>query len=247
MNEDFFKEKFYLIDGAGSGIGQATAIQLTKLGARVALVDVNEEGLNETFSKLYGVGHIIKPVDLCDLDNIANVIKELVSEGGPFNGFVHCVGVRCRRPLKLLSPNIFLDIIKINVGSFVEIVRHISKKNNYSLGLSIVGISSVSSLMSGAGIMAYAASKAALDGVVRSLAKELAQKSIRINSVMPGQINTQAYSRIVGDGEDEVLNRQYLGLGEPIDVVATILFLLSNNSRMITGAAIPVDGGFLTF
>ena len=125
----------------------------------------------------------------------------------------------------------------------------ITKKKQFNPGLSIVSISSISSTVGGSGVTIYAASKAAIDAAIRCLAKELHKKSIRINSVISGQINTEAYKDLMNsktDKIDQVLDRQYLGLGEPKDVANVILFLLSENSKFITGSSVSADGGFLS-
>ena len=124
-----------------------------------------------------------------------------------------------------------------------------TKKNQFNPGLSIISISSISSTVGGSGVTIYAASKAAIDAAIRCLAKELHKKNIRINSVISGQINTEAYKDLMNsktDKIDQVLDRQYLGLGEPEDVANVILFLLSENSKFITGSSVPADGGFLS-
>jgi NAD(P)-dependent dehydrogenase (short-subunit alcohol dehydrogenase family) len=244
-----FKNKHIFITGASVGIGKETAIQLSKSGAKVTLLDISEEGLKETTSILEGSGHHFFQYDLSDLEGIEQKVKEIVSICGPFDGFVQCVGIRSRRPVSLLTPKVLSSVMSVNFGSFIELVRCITKKNHFNEGLSIVGISSISSQRGGASVTAYAASKSAMDSAVRCLAKELAPKKIRLNTVLPSQINTPAYADLLkmnGDTEDLTLSRQYLGLGEANDVANAIVFLLSNNSRFITGTAIPVDGGFLS-
>ena len=241
--------KSILITGASAGIGKETAILLSKLGAKVILLDINDEGLKEVFSYLEGSDHHYFRYDLSDLDGIEQKVKEIVSICGAFDGFVNCVGIRCRRPLSMITPKVLNEIMSINLGSFIELVRCITKKKNFNEGLSIVGISSISSQKGGISVTAYAASKGAMDSAVRCLAKELAPKKIRLNTVVPAQINTPAYTEMLkmnGGAEDLTLARQYLGLGEPSDVANAIAFLLSNSSRFITGSAIPVDGGFLS-
>jgi NAD(P)-dependent dehydrogenase (short-subunit alcohol dehydrogenase family) len=238
-----------LITGASIGIGKEAAILLSKLGAKVILLDINEDGLKEATSCLEGNDHHYFRYDLSDLDGIEQKIKEIVSICGAFDGFVNCVGIRCRRPLSMITPKVLNVIMSVNFGSFIELVRCITKKKHFNEGLSIVGISSISSQKGGISVTAYAASKAAMDCAVRCLAKELAPKKIRLNTVVPAQINTPAYANLLkmnGGAEDVTLSRQYLGLGEPIDVANVIAFLLSNSSRFITGSAIPVDGGFLS-
>ena len=244
-----FTGKQILITGAAAGIGKETAILLSRLGARVLLIDINEDGLKEAASCLEGSGHHLFCFDLSELNEIEPKVKEIVLSHGPIDGFVHCLGVRCRRPLSMITPKVLNEIFSLNFGSFLELVRCITKKNNFNEGLSIVGISSVSSQKGGMSVTAYAASKAAMDSAVRCLAKELASKKIRLNTVVPAQINTPAYTSFLKMNagiEDETLSRQYLGMGEPIDVANVIAFLLSTSSKFITGSSIPVDGGFLS-
>jgi NAD(P)-dependent dehydrogenase (short-subunit alcohol dehydrogenase family) len=241
--------KKILIAGASIGIGKEAAVLLSKLGAKLILLDIDENGLRETTSCLEGKGHRYFFYDLSDLDGIDSKIKELVATCGPLDGLVHCVGMRCRRPLLMITPKVLNEVLSLNFGSFIELVRCITRKDHFNEGLSIVGISSISSQKGGTSVTAYAASKAAMDSAVRCLAKELAPKKIRLNTVVPSQINTPSYAgliHMIGEEEDTILSRQYLGLGEPADVANVIAFLLSNSSRFITGSAIPVDGGFLS-
>ena len=241
-----FEGKNILIDGGGRGIGRAAAQVLSQLGARIILLDMKEQDLVEAKTTLQGDHHIIRTFDLSNLDKIALEIKEIAAEVGGIDGFVHCVGLRSYQPLKVLDFSSLQRIMNVNFVSFVEMTRQLMKKGNYNNGLSVVAISSVSSKNGGAGVTAYAASKAAIDGAIRSMAPELAKRGARINSVMPGQTHTEAYDEIIGNSEDPVLKRQYLGLAEPRDIANTIVFLLSDASKMITGAAIPVDGGYFT-
>ena len=248
MNFVDFSGKRILITGASTGIGRETTILLNKLGATVMLMDIDENGLEELSKSLKGDENKYFHYDLSDLDGIEQKVKEIVSYG-PLDGFVHCVGIRSRRPVSMITPKVLNKIMQVNFGSFVELVRCITKKKNFNPGLSVVGISSVASQRGGTSVTAYAASKAAMDGAVRCLAKELASKNIRLNTVVPAQINTPAYAeylKMLGGADDPALVRQYLGLGEPGDVANVIAFLLSNASKFITGSAIPVDGGFLT-
>lgn len=248
MSKNEFQGKVYIVDGAGSGIGKETAIRLSQLGANVAIIDMDEGALKATLSEMTGDFHCIRKADLSQLNQLSNLITGIVEEMGPVKGFVHCVGIRCRRPLKILTTEVLHNVFSINLYSFIEILRSITKKGNFVNNLNVVSISSISSITGGAGITAYSASKAAMDGAVRSLASELAPKGVRINTVLPGQINTPAYVKMIeySGGTDKIVDRQYLGLGEATDVVNMIEFLLSDKSRMITGAAIPLDGGYLT-
>lgn len=248
-NSNEFSGKRILITGAAVGIGKETAIQLSKMGALLILVDLDEDELTKTVTLLSHEKHIQIQFDMGNVDEIDPKIKEIMKLSGPVDGLVHCVGIRNRRPLSMLSPKILSDVMRINFVSFIEMIRCLTKKNHYNEGFSVVGVSSISSLRGGPSVTAYAASKAAMDGAVRCLAKELAPKKIRLNTVVPAQINTPAYANLTlinADTEDAILSRQYLGLGNPIDVTNAIIFLLSTRSSFISGSALPVDGGFLS-
>lgn len=244
-----FKNKNILITGASVGIGKETALLLDKLGANLILLDIDENGLANLKNIIPSENHKYYTFNLADTSLIDSIVSTIISENGTINGFVNCVGIRSRRPLNLLTPEIIMNVMNVNVVAFVEFIRCITKKGRYAPNLNIVGVSSISSKVGGATVTAYAASKAAMDASVRCLAKELSVKGIRINTVIPSQINTPEYKKLRESNineEDKILSRQYLGLGEPIDVANVIAFLLSDKSRFISGSAIPVDGGFLT-
>ena len=242
--------KQILITGASSGMGASTAVLCSQLGAKVILVARRTERLKEVTEKLEGSGHKYYSFDLGEVDEIEGFIKNVIAENGPIDGFVHSAGISSTRPLKMMKPKHLREVMEINFNSFVEITRCITKKNCYNPGLSIVGISSISSTLGNQTKTAYCASKAAMDAVVRCFAKELAP-NVRANTVCPGMINTDIYEKFkdnAGDSYDAEVRmyRQYLGLGEPEDVANMIVFLLSDASRLITGSNIGVDGGMLS-
>lgn len=243
-----FTNKKILLTGAAIGIGKQTATQLHQAGANLILLDKDEQALNVLSDDLGANVHYY-PIDLSDIGSLQSLMKDILSETGPLDGFVNCVGVRSRRPLNLIKPEVTQQIMNINFAAFIEMVRLITKKGHFNPGLSIVSVSSIASVRGGAGVTLYAASKAAVDAAVRCLAKELASKGIRLNTVMPAQIDTPAFRQLIemnNNADDPTLARQYLGLGEAADVANTIMFLLSPASKFISGAALPVDGGYLT-
>ena len=243
-----FKNKTILITGASQGIGFSTAVLLDSLGANLVLHASKEESIKKLKTVFNSNRHLFLRADFSNPYDIESKFKEIVL-GIKFDGYVNCVGIRSRRPINLIKPSHTNQILSTNITSFIEMVRLITKKKQFNPGLSIVSISSISSTVGGSGVTIYAASKAAIDAAIRCLAKELHKKSIRINSVISGQINTEAYKDLMNsktDKIDQVLDRQYLGLGEPKDVANVILFLLSENSKFITGSSVSADGGFLS-
>ena len=242
-----FKNKRILITGASGGIGYKTAILLDSFGAKLVLHSSKDENIKKLKKVFNSKRHLFLKVDFSKPDDIQLSFKKTLSNV-KLDGYVNCVGVRSRRPLNLIKPTHTAQIFNTNVTSFIEIVRIITKKNQFNPKLSIVSISSISSVVGGSGVVAYAASKAAVDAAIRCLAKELHKKNIRINSVIAGQIKTDAYNELIDlktDKIDPILDRQYLGLGNTNDVANVILFLLSEKSKFISGKSIPVDGGFL--
>ena len=249
FQENYFSGKCIIIAGAASGIGKSSSILLDSLGAKLILIDINENALKGTSQIMNRPYHKQVLYDFRSHEGIENMIQGIIDSNGPIDGLVYTVGVRSRRPLSLLKSKHVNEILATNLVSFIELVRVVAKKGNFHEGMSIVGISSVAAQRGSPGITAYAASKAALDGSIRCLAKELFFKKIRINTIVPGQIKTEEYDKYMNSkegSEDEVLNRQYLGLGEPVDAANLILFLLSDSSRMISGSAVPLDGGYLS-
>lgn len=244
-------DKKILITGASSGMGKETAILCSKLGAEVIMVSRNEEKLSDVMRCLEGKGHTYFSFDLSNVDDIEPFIKDVISKTGPIDGFVHSAGIGSTRPLKLLKPSAMREVMEINFYSFIEIIRCITKKNCFLEGMSIVGISSISSKQGNQTKTAYCASKGAMDAAVRCLAKELSDKKIRVNTVNPALINTDIFQQFLnnsGDSEDanNILKRQYLGIGESIDVANMIAFLLSDAAKFITGTSVDIDGGRLS-
>lgn len=243
--------KKILIAGASSGIGSETAFLCSELGAHIIAVARREDKLKGVIDKLPGFGHRYFVFDLNEIEKIEGFIKTLVDEVGPLDGLVYCAGIPGTRPLRMLKPAALIEVMNINFNAFVETVRCVTKRNAFNAGMSIVGISSISSTIGSLGKTSYCASKAAMDSAVRCMAKELAPNGIRVNTVCPGIIETalfQQFKNNAGDSQDAQikLQRQYLGLGKPSDVANTIVFLLSDAARLITGSSIVVDGGMLS-
>lgn len=242
--------KYILVTGASSGIGKGIAIFLSKLGANVIMVARSKEKLEATFNELEPGNHSYYPLDLSNLDEIENMMKQVCKDGQKLNGLVHSAGISLTVPLQYLKMKDLKNMMSINFYSFVELVKHFSNKKYNANGGSIVAISSISSRVGARGLSAYCASKGALESAIRAMALDLAAKNIRINSVAPGMIATQIYDglkEIVNnrDFESDLKKRQILGVGTPEDVAHATAYLLSDASRFITGTSLVVDGGYL--
>ena len=240
--------KRILVTGATGGMGRETAVQLSKLGAKVVLCDMNEEALNNVYAQLEGDGHAMYVFNLNDIDDIEALIKKMVAECGVFQGFAHCAGIAPMRPLKFTKREDIINVMNANLFSFIEIVRCITKKGCFEDEGSIVAISSTASIVGKQSKVAYSASKAGLDGAIRCLVCDLKKKRIRVNSITPCWVNTGMYKGYIERYPDtfevqEIKEKQYMGVTEPIEVANTIAFLLSDAAKTITGTTILIDGG----
>ena len=243
------KTRTILVTGASSGIGRATSIYLSKLGAHIVLNGRNEEQLNVTLSLLFGDGHAVCATDLTTSENLEGLFDAAVCDGRKLDGLVHCAGIPCVMPLRVLDRKHLTEIMDSNFYSFVELIRQYSKKK-YSTGGSIVGISSILSVQPRGYEAGYIASKGAMNAAIGSLAFELAPRKIRINGILAGNIMTEMAKRTLEQFDNkehfqEVIENSLLGLGEPDDIASVCAFLISDMSRFITGRLIYADGGLL--
>ena len=241
------RDKIIVITGAGSGIGRECAIKMSDQGARVVMLDLNPEGLQETRAVLHGEGHITIPCDLSDFDCLPALVKDIIVETGPIDGFVHCAGISSRKPLNVLKAKGFQKVMDVNFYSFVELTRMFTKKGNMNDGGSIVVMSSISSIRGFKAKSEYCVSKAAVDAFVRCSALELAPRRIRVNSVMAAEVLTplalKAHETNAAVGATDFIAP--LGPSEPYEVANTIAFLLSDATKTITGTSLIIDGGAL--
>jgi len=245
-----FSNKTILITGASSGIGRTTALLLDQLGAKCILVARREKELNQTADDMKNAARVY-PFDLEKVESIAQWISQIIEENGPLDGYVHCAGIAITSALRGIQLSMLDKSMRINFYSFLEIIKQISRPGQFNENMSIVGISSIAAQQGNSGKTIYSATKAAMDAAVRCLAKELTRKKIRVNSVAPALIHTEIYDNLMERAADSeqvqaVLSRQYLGLGEPVDVANMAVFLLSPASKFTTGATLPVDGGRLS-
>ena len=244
-----FKNKKIFITGASKGIGFALAKYLDGCGASLLLHASSAEGIDRLKDEFISDVHKFWQADFFNPEAFESNLTNILDDFGPLDGFVNCVGVRMRRPINLLNIGVIQQTLTANFVSYIELVKIITKRNRFNSGLSIVSISSISAHAGGVAVSVYAASKGAIESANRCLAKELFKKNVRVNSIVCGQVGTEAYDDLMTSKEntnDPVLERQYMGLGIPKDVVNIITFVLSDKSRFVNGQSIPADGGYLT-
>lgn len=237
--------KTILVTGASSGIGRQTAVTLSEVGAKVILTARREEQLIETMGMLSGSGHTYYPYDVCNLEGMEGLLKEMVEQNGRMQGMVFCAGIVDVRPCKQTTPEIMQRMMTTNFYSFFEMVRQFSKKKNCDNGSKIVVISSTASLRPGKGQGAYAASKAAIDTSVLVFAQELMSRHININAVHPAMVSTPMAFSLPEENVNAVMSKQLLGFISTEDVATLNAYLLSSATDMITGRGFDIDGGWL--
>jgi NAD(P)-dependent dehydrogenase (short-subunit alcohol dehydrogenase family) len=238
-----------LVTGATSGIGKATAIYLSKLGARVVASGRNPERLSDVLGQLEGKGHIGRLFDLADLDAIVPWLKTLCAEIGPLNGIAHCAGVQATRPIQAVKPEFVMDVLTQNLGAALMLAQAFRLKACHGSPASLVYCSSSAALRTAPGNVVYAASKGGIVSAVKGLGVELVRDGVRVNAVAPAMVDTpmsdQFRTILSEENFQRVVDMHPLGLGRPDDIAAAIAFLLADTSRWITGSILSVDGGFL--
>ena len=236
-----------LVTGASSGIGRATAILLSQLGARVVLVARNPETLARTLLQLEGVGHAVEPFDLSQYEGIPPWMRGVAGKHGLLDGLVHSAGIQMTAPLKALDAAQVENLWRINVLASLWLAKGYRQRGVNTGGGAIVYLSAAAGLVGSPAISAYSASKGAVIALTRSLAMELAREQIRVNCIAPGLVKSELFEEIARQITPEDLaakeRDQVLGLGSPADVAYAAVFLLSQASRWITGTTLVADGG----
>lgn len=238
-----------VITGASSGIGKQCAIDISNAGADVVLVGRNRERLEEVYSRLSPGNHLVFQNDITEYEKIEPIIEESVNKIGKISGFVSCAGIESTIPLQVLTPDVFKKHFSINVIAGFELARIISKKKYINPDkASFIFLSSIMSVLGEKGKIAYCSSKSALIAGVKAMALELAPKNIRVNCVSPALVETEMartmLAKLPESIRNDIINKHPLGIGKPEDISNIVIFLLSDQSRWITGSNLIIDGGY---
>jgi NAD(P)-dependent dehydrogenase (short-subunit alcohol dehydrogenase family) len=238
-----------MVTGASSGIGRATAIYASRLGARLVICGRNSDRLWSVLAELHGSDHVAKIFDFAQLDQIVSWLKSVCAEVGPLNGLAHCAAVQATRPIQAIDTKFVTDVLTQNLGAALILAQAFRLKACHAPQASLVYVSSSAALRTAPGNVVYAASKGGIVSAVKGLGVELVRDGVRVNAVAPAMVDTpmSAQFREVLSEENfqKVIAMHPLGFGRPEDVAASINFLLADTARWITGSVLCVDGGFL--
>ena len=245
MNNPFSLEgKTVLVTGAASGIGKATAIQCAEMGARVIIVDLNEQGLQETQKLIEREDTECRALDLTNLDKLIEMVGSLPK----LDGLASNAGMVLSLLAKFSEPKDMERIFSINTFSHINLVQQLISQKKLNKGASIVFTSSMSGVYCGlAGGSLYGATKSAILGYTKALAIELAPRGIRVNTVHPGMIETPLTSGTALSKEllEEDAKNYLLGrYGKPEEIAYSIVYLLSDATVWMTGTQLLIDGGY---
>jgi NAD(P)-dependent dehydrogenase (short-subunit alcohol dehydrogenase family) len=234
--------KTVLVTGASSGIGRAVAVECARVGARVVICGRNQARLDDTTAMLDTAGgagtHLACVADLTDV----GALERLVDAAGEIDGVVHAAGIDGVTPVRMLRQSFMQSVLDGNFMAPLMLTQTLLYKKSQRKGSTIVFLSSIAAHTGTVGVGPYSASKAALEGMMRCLALELAPRGMRANALAPGMVDTPLINK---DREwlDEKAKMYPLGLGKPEDVAYAAIYLLADVSRKVTGTRIHLDGG----
>jgi len=252
MAADLPTGKVAIVTGAAQGIGAACALALARAGAAVVVADLDGAAAQETAGRIAATSAAGATATQCDVADAAQcqaLVEKAVKRFGRVDILVNGAAVVAMKPALDLTVADWARIFAVGVfGAFVASQAFASAVIAGGHGGAIVNISSITAHQSAHGRTAYAASKAALDSMTRSLALEWAAHGIRVNAVAPSHTATDRLKQAIGEGRlehDTIVQRIPMGrFAEPSEIADAVVFLCSDQARFITGQVLAVDGGY---
>ena len=239
------KHKTAIVTGGNSGLGFATAKKLCDNGIKTFIIGRNKEKTEIACAEI-GSNAIPVIFELNHLASIPAIISEIATKG-TIDILVNNAGINAKKDFIDVTDNDFEAIIHTNIKSVFSVSREVVKIMKNHGGGTIVNISSMASQYGIPKVIAYTASKGAIEAMTRAMAVELAAYNIRVNCVAPGFIKTNMSAKALDsdpERKNKVLGRTPLGyLGEPSDIAGAVYYFASSESKYVTGTILPVDGG----
>ncbi len=238
--------KTAIVTGGGSGIGLAITEKFVTAGIKTIIIGRDEEKLNKAKES---IGELCIPVtgDLSNLSSIPGLIESIIQEHGIIDTLVNNAGINMKKEFLDVTDEDFQKIILTNLTAVFVLSREVVKHMVATGSGSVINISSMASQYGIPKVIAYTASKSAIEGMTRAMATELSPKGIRINCIAPGFIATAMSAKALNNDPErkgKALGCTPMGyLGQPADIGDAALFLASDAAKYITGVVLPVDGG----
>jgi len=240
------KRKIAIVTGGGSGLGLAIAEKFVQNGIETIIAGRNKEKLDEAAGKLGALCHAIK-CDLADLGSIPGFVQTVIDQFGQVDILVNNAGINMKKEFTEVTDEEFQQVITTNITAVFSMSREVVKNMLQTGGGSIINISSMAAQYGLPKVIAYSASKTAIDGMTRAMAVELSPKGIRVNAIAPGFIYSDMTAKALNSDPErkaKVFGRTPMGImGQPADIGDAAYFLVSDAAKFITGVVLPVDGG----
>ncbi len=238
--------KIAIVTGGGSGLGLAVAQKFTEQGIKTIIIGRDQQKLDDAKASL-GENAITIQYDLGNLSTIPKLIEKIVAEFGKIDILVNNAGINQKKEFTEVSDEEFQNVLTTNVNASFAISREVVKHMLTRGEGSIVNISSMAAQYGIPKVIAYSASKSAVDGMTKAMAVELSPHGIRVNAVAPGFIFSAMTDKALNSDPErkaKVLGRTPMGyMGQPEDIAEAVYFLSSDAAKYITGVILPVDGG----
>lgn len=243
---DSANKRVAIVTGGGSGIGFAIAEKFTSNGIHTVIIGRDEKKLQAAKTQL---GDLCYPFihDVSKLSSIPDLVSRIAGQFGQIDILVNNAGINMKKDFIDITDEEFQQVLTTNLCSVFAISREVVKHMLPRGSGSIINISSMAAQYGMPKVIAYSASKTAIDGMTRAMAVELSPQGIRINSIAPGFIETAMTAKALNadpERKSKAVGRTPMGyMGQPKDVADAALFLSSDAARYITGVILPVDGG----
>lgn len=242
--------KVAIVTGASRGIGKAIAIEFVKKGAKVTLCATSLEALREVQSEIETIrpgNAVLMQLNVTNGDEVNAVVKKTLDSQGRVDILVNNVGTTRDNLVALMTEKEWDEVLSTNLKSVFLMTKACARPMVKQRSGAIINIASVIGITGNAGQANYAASKAGIIALTKSVAKELAKRNIRVNAIAPGFIQTRMTDRLSPEIQKQILEQIPLGrYGEPAEVAEVASFLASEAARYVTGQVIVVDGGLVT-
>jgi NAD(P)-dependent dehydrogenase (short-subunit alcohol dehydrogenase family) len=246
FREKLMDKKIAIVTGGNSGLGLATAKKFCEKGIRTYILGRNREKTAQACAEI-GPNAVPIIMDLTHFEGIPAIVDDIFKKEGQIDILVNNAGINMKKEFVEVTDAEFEEVMRTNVSSVFAISREVVKKMKEKNGGSIINISSMAAQYGMPKVIAYSASKTAIEGMTRAMAVELAEHGIRVNCIAPGFIKTKMTAKALDsdlERKAKVFSRTPMGkMGMPEDIAEAVYFFASDASKFATGTVLPIDGG----